>query len=157
MKARHILFEGEADVMDVFRKELKRVEDSLSKVEEIYKKDMRWIDRLSDRIAEKAGSWGFIILFSLFIIVWLILNTFILITDPVDPFPYILLNLFLSMVAALQAPFILMSQNRAAKRDQIRAELDLEKDIRDLQIDQHSHRLLLELKQEVRKIRKKWE
>lgn len=151
MKKSQRLFENDIDIMDVFRQEVHKVEDSLQKVEQIYKKDLRWLDKFSDRITEVAGSWGFISSFMLVLIFWLILNTVILVTKPFDPYPFILLNLVLSCVAALQAPFILMSQNRAAKRDQIRAELDLEKDIRDLQIDQKQLEILLELQRKLKK------
>ena len=72
-----------------------------------------------------------------------------------DPYPFILLNLVLSCLAAIQAPIILMSQNRAAKRDQARAELDLEKDLRDLKIDQQSHKILLAMQKDMVKIKQK--
>ena len=96
-----------------------------------------------------------ILIFLLTLFSWIIINSYILINKPFDPFPFILLNLVLSCVAALQAPVILMAQNRAAKRDQARAELDLEKDLRDLHIDQQSHKILLALQKDVNKIKKK--
>ena len=71
----------------------------------------------ADRLAEIAGSWGFIIGFAVFLIVWIALNTYIILFGVFDKPPYILLNLFLSCLAAIQAPVILMSQNRAAQRD----------------------------------------
>jgi uncharacterized membrane protein len=83
---------------------------------------------LSDRIAALGGSWGFIIAFLLLLAVWVVLNTRILGPrhEAFDPYPYILLNLFLSMLAALQAPVILMSQNRQAARDRLEAKHDYE-------------------------------
>jgi len=79
--------------------------------------------RLSDRIAEVGGSWAFILGFGVFLLVWLAINTyFAFITW--DPKPYILLNLVLSCLAAVQAPIILMSQNRAAQRDRTKADRD---------------------------------
>jgi uncharacterized membrane protein len=85
-------------------------------------------ERLSDRIAALGGSWGFIIAFLLILATWVVLNTRILGPrhEAFDPYPYILLNLFLSMLAALQAPIILMSQNRQATRDRLAAQHDYE-------------------------------
>lgn len=85
-------------------------------------------ERLSDRMAALGGSWGFIIVFLLVLAAWVILNTGILgpRREAFDPYPYILLNLFLSMLAALQAPVILMSQNRQAARDRLEAQHDYE-------------------------------
>jgi len=85
-------------------------------------------ERLSDRFAALGGSWGFIIVFLLILAIWVVLNTGILGPrhEAFDPYPYILLNLFLSMLAALQAPVILMSQNRQATRDRLDAQHDYE-------------------------------
>jgi uncharacterized membrane protein len=85
-------------------------------------------ERLSDRMAALGGSWGFIIAFLLLLATWVVLNTGILGPrhEAFDPYPYILLNLFLSMLAALQAPVILMSQNRQAARDRLEAQHDYE-------------------------------
>ena len=79
-------------------------------------------DRLADRLATFGGSWKFILIFSALLIVWMIVNS--LLGTPFDPYPFILLNLVLSSLAALQAPVIMMSQNRADAKDRIRAELD---------------------------------
>ena len=85
-------------------------------------------ERLSDRIAALGGSWGFIITFLLVLAAWAVLNSAILgpRREAFDPYPYILLNLLLSMLAALQAPVILMSQNRQAARDRLQAQHDYE-------------------------------
>lgn len=85
-------------------------------------------ERVSDSIASFGGSWTFILLFIAFLIVWTIGNTLIQGTrkDALDPYPFIFLNLLLSMIAALQAPVIMMSQNRAAKRDRLEAKNDYE-------------------------------
>lgn len=80
-------------------------------------------NRISDKIAEVAGSWAFIISFCAVLILWIILNTVILL-KPYDQYPFILLNLVLSCIAALQAPVIMMSQNRQEQKDRIRAEND---------------------------------
>ena len=84
--------------------------------------------KASDKIAKWAGSWTFILIFFLFIGVWIFFNGYYLVQvragDPFDPFPYILLNLALSCLAAIQAPVILMSQNRQAQRDRLKANFD---------------------------------
>ncbi|MCB1208772.1 MAG: DUF1003 domain-containing protein [Verrucomicrobiales bacterium] len=81
-------------------------------------------ERLADRIAEFGGSWGFILSFVAFLALWLVGNTLVLTTHPPDPYPFIFLNLILSCVAAIQAPVIMMSQNRQELRDRLRAEQD---------------------------------
>ncbi|MEZ4459223.1 MAG: DUF1003 domain-containing protein [bacterium] len=80
---------------------------------------------MADKVASFGGSWAFIGLFGGFMFVWIGVNTFILASAKAfDPYPYILLNLFLSMLAAIQAPVIMMSQNRQEERDRLRAEND---------------------------------
>jgi uncharacterized membrane protein len=81
-------------------------------------------DRISDKVASFGGSWKFIISFSIILVVWIIINSLVLLFKPFDPFPFILLNLILSCVAAMQAPIIMMSQNRQEKKDRIRSEND---------------------------------
>ncbi|MEK6650799.1 MAG: DUF1003 domain-containing protein [Bacteroidota bacterium] len=81
-------------------------------------------DRLADKIASFGGSWEFISSFVAFLLIWVIMNSIQLWFQPLDQFPFIFLNLMLSCVAALQAPVIMMSQNRAQKKDRLRAELD---------------------------------
>src|SRR6266581_6075648 len=80
--------------------------------------------RLSDRIASFGGSWRFIILFGTVLFGWIILNAIFLLDRGFDPYPFILLNLILSCLAAIQAPIIMMSQNRSESRDRLRAEND---------------------------------
>ena len=84
--------------------------------------------RAADAVAKFGGSWTFIILFGVVLVCWVILNSVILANynKAFDPYPYILLNLFLSMLASIQAPIILMSQNRQAELDRINAEHDYE-------------------------------
>jgi uncharacterized membrane protein len=81
-------------------------------------------EHLADKIAGFAGSWIFIAVFAAIIFFWVALNTYILLSHPFDPYPYILLNLFLSVLAAIQAPIIIMSQNRQERRDRLHAERD---------------------------------
>ncbi len=81
-------------------------------------------ERVADRMAEFGGSWTFLIGFAVVMIAWITVNSYFLLKKPFDPFPYILLNLALSCLAAIQAPVILMSQNREAARDRLRSEHD---------------------------------
>ena len=85
-------------------------------------------DRLADKLTEIAGSWTFIIGIIIFLLLWIILNIYIL--ENADPYPFILLNLLLSCVAALQAPIIMMSQNREAKKDRLRSSNDYKTDLK---------------------------
>jgi uncharacterized membrane protein len=84
--------------------------------------------RIADRVAAFGGSWPFIILFMSVLVAWIVVNTFLLarLRSSFDPYPYILLNLVLSMLAAIQAPVIMMSQNRQADKDRLDAEHDYE-------------------------------
>jgi uncharacterized membrane protein len=83
-------------------------------------------DRLADHVASFGGSWTFLIAFAVVLAAWVSLNTYILAGRAFDPYPYILLNLFLSMLAAVQAPIIMMSQNRLAAKDRLQAAHDYE-------------------------------
>ncbi|MHB1024739.1 MAG: DUF1003 domain-containing protein [Desulfobacteria bacterium] len=93
-----------------------------------FSEEMTFGQRLADKVARFGGSWTFISIFAVVLVIWILLNSFILITynKSFDPYPYILLNLFLSMLAAIQAPIILMSQNRQAYKDRLSAEHDYE-------------------------------
>ncbi len=90
-------------------------------------KTKRLGDRVADKLTAIAGSWSFIIVFLLFLIFWIVLN---LLFDSLDPYPFILLNLLLSCIAALQAPIIMMSQNREAKREVLRSQNDYKTDLK---------------------------
>jgi uncharacterized membrane protein len=81
-------------------------------------------ERMADKVAEFGGSWRFIILFGIFILIWICINIFLLRSGAFDPYPFILLNLILSCLAALQAPIIMMSQNRQETKDRKRSEND---------------------------------
>ncbi|MGO4572476.1 DUF1003 domain-containing protein [Microvirga sp. 2TAF3] len=82
--------------------------------------------RLADRVATVGGSWGFIIGFGVFLGAWALINIVLLSQSAFDPYPFVFLNLLLSMLAALQAPVIMMSQNRQAAKDRLAAALDYE-------------------------------
>jgi len=93
-------------------------------VEAEYTKALTFGERLADGIAAFGGSWRFIIIFAVVLAVWIALNSYVLLTRPFDPYPFILLNLILSCLAAIQAPVIMMSQNRQEAKDRLRAEHD---------------------------------
>jgi len=80
--------------------------------------------KIADKVADFGGSWAFIITFFLFLIFWMGINIWVLSSKPFDPYPFILLNLILSSLAAIQAPIIMMSQNRQEQKDRIRGEHD---------------------------------
>ncbi|MBK9736557.1 MAG: DUF1003 domain-containing protein [Saprospiraceae bacterium] len=80
--------------------------------------------RIADKIASFGGSWTFIIFFFSFILIWIVINIWVLLWQPFDPYPFILLNLILSCLAAIQAPIIMMSQNRQEEKDRARSEHD---------------------------------
>lgn len=85
-------------------------------------------DKIADKLTQIAGSWTFIIGFSLFLLIWILLNIYVF--KNVDPYPFILLNLLLSCIAALQAPIIMMSQNREAKKESLRSKNDYKTDLK---------------------------
>src|SRR2546427_3887825 len=95
-----------------------------SDISKQFEKKLTFGERLSDHIASFGGSWRFIILFGAVLFGWIILNAIILLNRSFDPYPFILLNLILSCLAAIQAPIIMMSQNRSEARDRLRAEND---------------------------------
>lgn len=139
------------------------VVESLSKEETIarnvdamYSERLTFGQRLADRIATFGGSWTFILIFCGILVVWILINTAVLLSRPFDPYPFILLNLVLSCLAALQAPVIMMSQNRQEAKDRVRAEHDYQVNLKaeieiqhlNLKIDQllqHQWQRLLEI------------
>ncbi|HEV8117751.1 MAG TPA: DUF1003 domain-containing protein [Thermoanaerobaculia bacterium] len=102
--------------------------------------------RIADSVSTFGGSWTFIIIFCVFLLTWATVNTTWILTKPPDPFPYIFLNLMLSMVAALQAPIIMMSQNRQSIHDRLRADMDYEVNVKAELAIQALHRKLDELR-----------
>lgn len=118
-----------------------------------FEKKLTFGQRLADQVATFGGSWTFIIIFAATLLAWVLLNSFILARrgGVFDPYPYILLNLFLSMLAAIQAPVILMSQSRQAAKDRVDAAHDYEVNLKaELEI-LSLHEKLDELRE------KKWE
>ncbi len=106
--------------------------------------------RASDKLAEFAGSWFFIIAFTLFLLIWVLINAYFL-KNPFDPYPFIMLNLVLSCVAAIQAPLIMMSQKRQEQKDRERAEDDFKINLKCEIILENLHRKLDELLEYERK------
>jgi uncharacterized membrane protein len=99
--------------------------DILSKnINEEFESKITFGQRISDRIASFGGSWPFIGLFVGVMFIWIVINSVLLLQKNFDPYPFILLNLVLSCIAALQAPVIMMSQNRQENKDRLRAEHD---------------------------------
>ncbi len=83
-------------------------------------------DRLADKLASLGGSWSFLIFFGLFMGLWILFNSMAYVWNPRDPYPFIFLNLILSCLASIQAPVIMMSQNRQEAKDRLHAERDYE-------------------------------
>lgn len=104
-------------------------------------------ERVADKIARFGGSWTFISIFLLILFSWMTVNSFQLLQEPFDPYPYILLNLVLSCLAAIQAPIIMMSQNRQSAKDRLSQESDYQVNLKsELQIRQLNARMELFMK-----------
>jgi uncharacterized membrane protein len=104
-------------------------------VNELMEEKFTFGDRLADRIAQFGGSWAFLICFAITLFMWMGLNSLESIWHPFDPYPFIFLNLILSCLAAVQAPIIMMSQNRQAAKDRLQADLDYQVNLKaELQI-----------------------
>lgn len=111
-------------------------------------------EKLADKFSEIAGSWTFILLFALFLTFWIILNTILLKNNAIDPYPFILLNLLLSCLAAFQAPIIMMSQNRQSKKDSLRNQNDYYTDVKSELIIEELHNKIDEILKNQREIQK---
>lgn len=107
-------------------------------------------EKIADKITAIAGSWTFIILFTLFLIIWIILNIYAF--ENIDPYPFILLNLVLSCIASLQAPIIMMSQNRQAKKDSLRSRNDYKTDLKSELILEELHDKITAIEKNQKKI-----
>ncbi len=132
------------NVQNMPTKNLKDLIDSKSLNRMFSKKQLTLGQRAADFLTIWAGSWTFIFSFAIILIAWMILNTTTIVFGKWDGYPFILLNLVLSCLAAIQAPIILMSQNRTTERDRIRVEYDYavnrkaEKEIREIRKDINS-------------------
>jgi uncharacterized membrane protein len=110
--------------------------------------------RLADSIARIGGSWSFIIGFIGFLALWVVANTIVLITHAFDPYPFIFLNLILSMLAAIQAPIIMMSQNRQTERDRFMAAKDYEVNLKaEIEVLGLHHKIDLQVLKEIKDLR----
>lgn len=108
------------EVMDAIKNNSVLSENNPSEIDA----EITWGQKIADRVAAFGGSWTFILTFFTFILVWMMMNIWVLSNNSFDPFPFILLNLILSCLAAIQAPIIMMSQNRQEQKDRQRAEHD---------------------------------
>jgi len=133
--------EKAAHIEKELHEKIRRGERVSKNVHILHRNQLTFGQRVADRLVEVAGSWGFIIGFGIVLVTWILLNT----VAPVrhwDVYPFILLNLFLSMLAAIQAPVIMMSQSRQEARDRIRAEHDYEVNLKaELEIRQLHQKL----------------
>jgi len=105
-------------------KSLKEQETIAKNVNIEFDRQLTFGEKLSDKLADFGGSWRFIMIFFAFFVLWMIINSISLLNRNFDPFPFILLNLILSCLAAIQAPVIMMSQNRQESKDRIRSRND---------------------------------
>jgi uncharacterized membrane protein len=99
-------------------------------VNKVFDQRLTMGQRLADQVAVVGGSWGFIVGFGVFLAIWVAINVVVLVGQAFDPYPFVFLNLLLSMLAALQAPIIMMSQNRQAAKDRLAAALDYEVNVK---------------------------
>ena len=103
---------------------LQRHETLSSNVDAEFDKDLTLGEKMADGLATFGGSWTFLIIFASILFIWIAINSFLLLKKPFDPYPFILLNLVLSCLAAIQAPVIMMSQNRQEAKDRLRSQND---------------------------------
>lgn len=124
----HALLESEKGELTALEREVVnslREHETLAKdVDTEFEEEWSFGERLADHIATFGGSWTFLICFAFFLAVWIGINSYVLLSRPFDPYPYIFLNLLLSCLAAIQAPVIMMSQNRQEAKDRVRSQHD---------------------------------
>jgi uncharacterized membrane protein len=122
------MMNSDAKQIDKINRKLTRALEAkdyeVTDVNETLRSTQTFGQKIADQVAEVAGSWGFIIFYVVILLGWILVNSLHLFGINFDPYPFILLNLFLSCIAALQAPVIMMSQNRAAYRDRMSSEND---------------------------------
>jgi uncharacterized membrane protein len=131
--AQHLLHQGVAPLSERDRRVIARVARRVHvarNINQVFDERLTLGERLADRVAAVGGSWGFIVGCTVFLLAWAALNGFVLAASAFDPYPFVFLNLLLSMVAALQAPVIMMSQNRQASKDRLAAAMDYEVNIK---------------------------
>jgi len=131
--AQQLLHAGLGPLSDRDRRVIARVAKRVHtarNVNHVFEQNLTFGDRLADKVAIFGGSWSFIVGFCAFLIAWAFVNAVVLVKWAIDPYPFIFLNLLLSMLAALQAPIIMMSQNRQAAKDRLAAALDYEVNVK---------------------------
>jgi CRP/FNR family cyclic AMP-dependent transcriptional regulator len=144
------------DVMAALARRIRKTDDMLRRrvpnPNEVVQQRETFGERVADSVARFGGSWSFIFFFAGVLLAWVAINTVFIRSagkEPFDPYPFILLNLFLSMLAAIQAPVIMMSQNRQDSKDRIRSELDyqvnLKAELEIMQLHEKFERLRQEL------------
>jgi uncharacterized membrane protein len=151
---KEIIESEKGEFSDLEKQVLESIQDEEILAENInlqFEKGLTPGQRLSDKLSGFAGSWHFIIGFIVVLVIWILVNVVVLISKAFDPYPFILLNLVLSCLAAIQAPVILMSQNREEQKDRLRAESDYRTNLKaELEI-RHLHEKLNHL------IRNQWQ
>jgi uncharacterized membrane protein len=131
--AQHLLHAGVSPLPDRDRRLIARVARRMHTARNLnqeFEERLTVGNRLADKVAAVGGSWRFIIAFGLFLVAWAMINAVVLTEHAFDPYPFIFLNLLLSMLAAVQAPVIMMSQNRQAEKDRLAAALDYEVNVK---------------------------
>ncbi|MBS3990576.1 MAG: DUF1003 domain-containing protein [Erysipelothrix sp.] len=131
--------------------ERKQIDKLISKhlirnINELQEEQLTFGNKVADKLADFAGSWKFIISFLVIIVIWISINSWVILFSPYDPYPFILLNLILSCIAALQAPIIMMSQKRQESKDRIRSEHDFEVDVKTEILVEHLVKELRDIK-----------
>ncbi|PKA01764.1 hypothetical protein CH369_00765 [Leptospira levettii] len=122
----NLVEEEKGNIENLEREVIKSInENEILTIDTVFKTEsIKFGDRIADKVASFGGSWNFIIAFFSVLILWILGNSVYLFFSPFDPYPFILLNLILSCIAAIQAPIIMMSQNRQEVKDRIRSEND---------------------------------
>jgi uncharacterized membrane protein len=131
--AQHLLHAGLGPLCERDRRVLARIARRMRTAPNLnreFERSLTFGERLADKVAAVGGSWSFIIGFCAFLLAWAVVNAVVLVQTAFDPYPFIFLNLLLSMLAALQAPIIMMSQNRQAAKDRLAASLDYEVNVK---------------------------
>ncbi len=123
------------------RTSLRQHEVSARNVEDTFGSEWTFGQRLADRMADFVGTWTFLIFFMIFVVLWMGVNSAVILWHPTDPYPFIFLNLVLSCISAIQAPIILMSQSRKEEKDRLRS--------------QHDYRVNLKAELEIRHLNEK--
>jgi uncharacterized membrane protein len=114
------------DIEERIKEKAQRGEKVSRNANDVEAEHLTFGQKLADKVAAVAGSWPGIVTLMVAMLGWIVINTYILVGKAFDPYPYILLNLALSCLAGLQGPLIMMSQNRQAAKDRVRADLDFE-------------------------------